>query len=432
MIKQHMDVFPSRDERLNPFSFYAKMRSHHHIEYDSKNEIWGIFRYSDSKEVLSNYEIFSSDIQRLTFLQNKREKDKKRSKVKNKNDQNRYSQNDQVQTVRPSILTLDPPLQRQLRNVISSAFTPNTIYNLKPRIEKTTNNLLDQVIERGQMDVIEDLAYPLPVTIIAELLGVPYRDHDLFRQWADRLLGSNTNTTNFLDRNLEPLFRKVQNEMDSYFNIIIEKRKLNPQNDLISNLIKATVDSRRLTKDEILAFCSLLLLAGHVTTVNLIGNVIRTLLEYPKQFKKLKDEQNSLIPLTIEETLRYRSPVQALFRFLIKDSVFHGHKMKEGERVVIWIGSANHDERVFQNSEEFDINRTPNDHIAFGYGIHFCLGSTLAKLEAEIVLSKVIDRLEDLRFDDDYSEDSLKPLYDVFLHGVSNLPVKFRSLRITH
>jgi len=100
--------------------------------------------------------------------------------------------------------------------------------------------------------------------------------------------------------------------------------------------------------------------------------------------------------------------------------------------VVIWIGSANHDERVFQNSEEFDINRTPNDHIAFGYGIHFCLGSTLAKLEAEIVLSKVIDRLEDLRFDDDYSEDSLKPLYDVFLHGVSNLPVKFRSLRITH
>jgi cytochrome P450 len=150
-----MDVFPSRDERLNPFSFYAKMRSHHHIEYDSKNEIWGIFRYSDSKEVLSNYKIFSSDIQRLTFLQNKKEKDKKRSKVKNKNDQDTYSENDQVQTVRPSILTLDPPLQRQLRNVISSAFTPNTIFNLKPRIEQTTNNLLDQVIERGQMDVIE-------------------------------------------------------------------------------------------------------------------------------------------------------------------------------------------------------------------------------------------------------------------------------------
>jgi cytochrome P450 len=215
--------------------------------------------------------------------------------------------------------------------------------------------------------------------------------------------------------------------MDSYFNRVIEKREKNPKSDLISNLIKATIDNNRLTNDEILAFCSLLLLAGHVTTVNLIGNTVRSLLENPNELKKLKKDPYILIPSTIEESLRYRSPVQALFRFLLEDLEFNNHKMYKGQKIVIWLGSANHDESIFKNPEKFDIMRRPNEHLAFGYGIHFCLGSTLARLEAQTVLRIIIEKFDDISFSDVYVNESLKPLHDVFLLGVSSLPIKFKE-----
>lgn len=421
-----MDIFPSKDERLNPFPFYKKMRRSNPIVFDDKNGIWGIFSYSHTQEILSNHKIFSSDVEKLSYLQNQFNRKKNND---NDPDGDRQVANNNIEKPRSSILTLDPPRHRQLRNVILSAFTPNTTYNLNPRIEEVTNNLLNNVLNSGEMDVIEDLAYPLPVKIIAELLGVPYEDHDLFKQWADRLLGANTNTTNFVDRNLEPDFKKIQEEMDSYFNHIIEKREKDPKNDLISNLIRATIDNHRLTSEEILSFCSLLLLAGHVTTVNLIGNTIRSLLENPIQLKILKNDPNGLISSTIEESLRYRSPVQALFRFLLEDWEFKDYKMYKGQRIVIWLGSANHDEDIFKNPEEFNIMRKPNEHLAFGYGIHFCLGSTLARLEGQTVLRKIIEKFEDISFSDTYVEESLKPMHDVFLLGVNNLPVKFKERR---
>lgn len=420
-----MDIFPSKDERLNPFPFYKKMRLNP-IAFDDKNGVWGIFSYSHTQEILSNHKIFSSDVEKLTYLQNQFNR-KKNNDINP--DVDRQVVNNNIEKPRSSILTLDPPRHRQLRNVILSAFTPNTTYNLNPRIEEVTNNLLNNVLKTGEMDVIEDLAYPLPVKIIAELLGVPYEDHDLFKQWADRLLGANTNTTNFVDRNLEPDFKKIQEEMDSYFNQIIEKRKKDPKNDLISNLIRATIDNDRLTSEEVLSFCSLLLLAGHVTTVNLIGNTIRSLLENPIQLDILKKDPDGLISSTIEESLRYRSPVQALFRFLLEDCEFKNYKMYKGQRIVIWLGSANRDEAIFKNPEEFDIMRKPNEHLAFGYGIHFCLGSTLARLEGQTVLRKIIEKFEDISFSDTYLEESLKPMHDVFLLGVKNLPVKFKERR---
>lgn len=418
-----MEIFPSKNERLNPFPFYSTMRRLNPIAFDDKNQIWGIFNYSYSKEILSNHKIFSSDIQKLVVLQNQFKENKHEQIDLN------IKKNVAIDTknIRSSILTLDPPRHRKLRNVILSAFTPNRIYNLNPRIEEVSKKLLNKAIKKGEIDIIGDLAYPLPVTIIAELLGVPYRDHDLFKEWADRLLGANANTTNFLDRKLEPDFKKIQEEMDVYFNEIIQIRKKEPKNDLISNLIGARIDNNRLTSEEILSFCSLLLLAGHVTTVNLIGNTIRSLLENPLQLRKLKKNPNALIPSTIEESLRYRSPVQALFRFLLEDWELNNYKMSRGQRIVIWLGSANHDEVIFKNPEEFDILRQPNEHIAFGYGIHFCLGSTLARLEGQAVLKQILEQLEDISFMDNYTEESLKPMHDVFLMGVSNLPIKFKE-----
>ena len=418
-----MEIFPSKNERLNPFPFYTRMRRLNPIAFDDKNQIWGIFNYTYSKEILSNHKIFSSDIHKLLFLQNQV---KKNTHEQINHDIKKNVAND-TKNIRSSILTLDPPRHRQLRNVILSAFTPNRIYNLNSRIEEVSKKLLNNAIKKGEIDIIGDLAYPLPVTIIAELIGVPYRDHNLFKEWADRLLGANANTTNFLDRKLEPGFKKIQEEMDDYFNKIIQIREKEPKNDLISNLIVSTIDNNRLTTEEILSFCSLLLLAGHVTTVNLIGNTIRSLLENPLQLRKLKKNPNALIPSTIEESLRYRSPVQALFRFLLEDWDFNNYKMSRGQRIVIWLGSANHDEAIFKNPEEFDILRQPNEHIAFGYGIHFCIGSTLARLEGQSVLKQILEQLEDISFMDNYTEGSLKPMHDVFLMGVSNLPIKFKE-----
>jgi cytochrome P450 len=224
--------------------------------------------------------------------------------------------------------------------------------------------------------------------------------------------------------------------MDSYFINIIEKRKMNKvsSTDLISNLLKAEIDGNKLTEEEILAFCSLLLLAGHVTTVNLIGNMVRSLLEYPKQLEQLLHNSDNYpsISSAIDETLRYRSPVQALIRFATEDVVIREQKIQRGQRLIIWIGSANHDESVFHDAERFDITRSfsNNAHLAFGYGIHFCLGSALASLEAEVVLKIILDRLKDVKFAQDYKEESLRPLYGIFFHGVSNLPLSFKPAKL--
>jgi cytochrome P450 len=233
--------------------------------------------------------------------------------------------------------------------------------------------------------------------------------------------------------------------MDLYFNNIIEKRRIQKQlsssNDLIDNLLRAEIDGNTLSGEDILAFCSLLFLAGHVTTVNLIGNVVRSLLEYPQQLKQLlllqssgnlHKNYDSLISSAIEETLRYRSPVQGVFRFATHDVTLGGQgkekAIQRGQRMIMWIGSANHDESIFTNAEIFDINRnTADTHFAFGHGIHFCLGSILATLEAQVVLKIILDRLHNLRFTNEYNEELLKPLHGVFFHGVSNLPLCFES-----
>jgi len=428
-----MDIFPPPDQILNPFPFYSKMRKSHPIAYDDKNKLWGIFRYYDIQEILTDYRHFSSDVQELINVQ---------QAELERQDQNRVLE--RGESVRRSILTSDPPYHNKLRSVISSAFTSNKMGALKPRIEQVCHELIDIVIENGHMDLINDLAYPLPVTVIAELLGIPSDDRDTFRRWADELIGSTaTNNNNLpIDRASEQTFKRVQNEMDSYFIKIIEKRKVEKlsSNDLISNLLKAEIDGNKLTDEEIFAFCSLLLLAGHVTTVNLIGNMIRSLLENPDQLDQVSllinsyttSEQNhdkhSSISSTVEETLRYRSPVQALIRFATEDVVIREQKILRGQKLLIWIGSANHDETIFHDAEKFDISRSfaNNAHLAFGHGIHYCVGSALASLEAQVVLKLILGRLKDMKFADDYREESLRPLYGIFFHGVKNLPISFK------
>lgn len=413
-----MNIFPPPDQRLYPFRFYAEMRRLNPITYDERSNFWGVFRYSDIQNILGDYMTFSSAAPKLDSP----------STEKNQNANAAAFQ-------RPSLLQSDPPYHRTLRGVISSAFTPMIIAKLEPHIENIAHELLNRVIQKGSMDLIDDLAYPLPVTIIAELLGVPIEDRDLFRGWADRIVSSTavegemSDDENVTSKNII----RMIDEMDSYFSNIVEERTKNPREDLITNLIKAQADGRHLYKDEILTFCRLLLLAGHVTTVNLIGNTILSLLQNPHELRLVQSDR-TLIPSTIEETLRYRSPVQAVARIVIKDTSLGRQKLQLGQRIIAWLGSANHDESMFEDPERFDIARNKSSshpaHIGFGHGIHFCLGAPLARLEGQVALRVILQRLQDLKLDSRDKENKqadLIPLQSVFFHGVTHLPLMFQK-----
>jgi cytochrome P450 len=410
-MKRIMNIFPPAHQRIYPFDFYSQMRGLNPIAYDERNNIWGVFRYGSVQSVLGDYTTFSSAPQTPD------------SPISSSNDR------EGAPFQRPSVLQSDPPYHRTLRGVIASAFTPIIIAKLESHIENIAHEMLNEVILKGKMDLIDDLAYPLPVTIIAELLGVPIDDRDLFRGWAYTIVSSTGGDTTDEHGTSNNIVQMIK-EMDSYFSGIVEERTQKPRDDLITNLIKAQVEGRHLSNDEILTFCRLLLLAGHVTTVNLIGNTILSLLQNQTEFRLLQNDHN-LIPSTIEETLRYRSPVQAVVRIVKKDTNLGGQTIQSGQRIIAWLGSANHDESVFVDPERFDITRSNSTnsqqyhaHVGFGHGIHFCLGAPLARMEGQVVLRVILQRLQDLNFDIDGNE-NLIPLQSVFFHGVAHLPLRF-------
>lgn len=389
-----MNIFPPPEQRLFPFHFYADMRHSNPIAHDDRSNMWAAYRYYDAKFILGDSIHFSSPSP--TLLR------------------------------KPSLLRSDPPYQRTLKAFVESAFTTKAISILEPRIERITHDLLNQVIEKGCMDLINDLAYPLVGRVIAELLGFPLEDKNTFHVWGDRLVSYTDSPysqeiDNFLD---------LQREMDDYFNRIIDKIETNPESDLIGSL-KVTAVGHYLSRDEILAVCSQLTL-GHLTTVNLIGNMILSLLQNLREFEKLKKDRKSsspsqsLISSTIEETLRYKSPTQALPRITRQEVTIGGQKIPSGQGIFVMIGSANHDESIFPEPEKFNISRFPNghSHLGFGHGIHFCPGAPLARSEAGTVLKIILDRLQELEIDGS-KKDTIKPLPSFVIHGVSHLPLRF-------
>ena len=416
-----MNTYPQIEQRFSPFEFYSTMRKNNPIVFDEKNNQWALYRYKDIEKILQDPIKFSSKIQ---FLQVPPE----------------YREN----LNRPSLLNTDPPYHRKLRSIVDTLFVPIEISRLEPRIENIANNLIDKIIKKGSatMDLITDFAYPLPATVIAELLGVPSEDQDLFHQWADNIVSLEINSDNDSFKKAD----KTVTEMDIYFSKLIEKKKKIPQNDLISHINRAKVDGHSLSEIEILRFCSLLLNAGHVTTVNLIGNMVFSLLENPQEFKRLQEHQESLIRPTIEETLRYRSPVQLLVRTANADvPLSEGRKggegspkyeIKKGQGLVLFLGSANHDETIFTDPERFDITRKNLRHLGFGNGIHFCLGAPLARLEGQIALKKILERFKTLEFNFDDNNESkdlyskVSPLESFFLLGLSHLPLRFEHKNV--
>ncbi|HXN85193.1 MAG TPA: cytochrome P450 [Candidatus Binataceae bacterium] len=316
-----------------------------------------------------------------------------------------------------TMLFSDPPVHTRLRKLISRDFTPRRIRELEPRIRELTNMLLDQVIKRGEFDVMRDLANPLPVMVIAEMLGVEPELYATFKKWSDHIVsGDNT-----MPGNPPPAeFHTSVNDLRAYFSDQIEKRRNNPGPDLVSALVTAHTESEALAADELMAFVILLLLAGNETTTNLIGNGTLVLGRNPDQMEMIRREPARL-PRAIEEMLRYDGPVQSTARFTTSDIEVGGTFFPAGFPIFVILAAANRDPAQFRDPDRFDITRDPNEHFAFGEGIHFCIGAPLARLESLIAFSSMLERFPKLRLRDPNAKLEYKGSY--FLRGLASLPM---------
>lgn len=386
-----MKELRSKEDQLYPFSVYGRLRKETPVRYDEGRDCWDVFRYDDVHFVLKNPKLFSSQ---------------------------RGGENFQG-----SILTMDPPRHSKMRNLVNKAFTPKAIRNLEKRIEDVTTYLIDQVKENERMDIVHDLAGPLPVIIIAELLGVPAKDRELFKTYSDILVaGAEDDSDGAFERMAQK--RKEGSEfLRDYFIKIIEERKAHPEEDLISLLLSAEIDGEKLTEDEILAFSILLLVAGNETTTNLITNAVRYLVE-DKKIQEHARADLSLIQNLVEETLRFYPPIQAIGRVAKEDVEIGGQFIQKGSQVVSWVASANRDEDKFEEADRFLLERKSNPHMSFGFGIHFCLGAPLARQEGAIVLSTLLKKFSDLS---KFEETALEPIQSPFVFGVKNLLVQMKK-----
>jgi cytochrome P450 len=324
------------------------------------------------------------------------------------------------QWISRNMLRVDPPDHTRLRGLVSKAFTPRTVETLRPRIERLVAELLDAVQSSGGMDVIRDFAYPLPAIVIMEMLGIPSEDRDRFKAWSDgqfAFLGGR-----FPGDPLEPARRAGESTlaMNEYLRGVIAARRRTPRDDLISAMVAVEEQGDRLDEHELMATTSLLLIAGHETTTNLIGNGLLALLRHPDQLARLRAEP-SLLPRAVEELLRYDGPVQFVNRVPSADIEIDGVTIPAGDTIILVLAAANRDPAHFPDPDRLDITRWPNDHVGFGFDRHFCLGAHLARIEAQTALRALLSRFPDLALDTETLEWEPNPL----LRRLRALPVRF-------
>jgi len=370
----------------HPHDMYRALREQDPIHRSEMMEAWILTRYDDIDAVLTDSR-FSAD----------------RSRARTRFAQMMADQQEQFGPLgrTQTMLTSDPPEHTRLRRLVSKAFTPRAVENLRPRIQDIVEYLLAEAGKRGEFDVVHDLAYPLPVIVIAEMLGVPPEDRHRFKEWSDTVVA--TLGGPFTPPEVMQAGSRAVEELAEYFSHIIAERRADPKEDLISGLIAAEEGGQVLAEDEIFATCILLLVAGNETTTNLIGSSMLALFRSPDQMERLQNDP-SLISSATEELLRYAGPVQGTGRVPKEDVEIAGHTFHEGEMVFTLVAAGNRDPAHYENPERLDVARNPTDHLAFGDGIHFCLGAPLARAEAQISIGTLLQRFPRLRLLDDEPE----------------------------
>jgi cytochrome P450 len=316
----------------------------------------------------------------------------------------------------PTIISSDPPIHTRLRKLVSRDFTARAINELESYVRALTTTLLDEVAQKRHFNLLADFAIPLPVRIIARILGIPGERYETFKRWSDTLieLASMPPSTPLAES-----ARTNLTEMRAYFAEEIERRRRHPGSDLMSSLVSAHEDTEMLSAGELMQFLVILLIAGNETTTNLIGNGMLALQNHPDQMKLLRRDP-ALLPRAIEEMLRYDSPVQSVFRSAKEDVEIGGTSVEKGSGIFLMIGSANRDSAKFTNPDAFDVAREENDHLAFGEGIHYCLGAPLARLEATVAFGMMLERFPHLRLD---GSPQLDYKTSFFVRSLKSLPM---------
>jgi len=387
----------------NPYPMYARLRAEDPVHWSALMEAWVLTRYDDVVAVLTDSR-FSAD----------RRQARNRFADEIARREEEFGPFGRTRTM----LTSDPPEHTRLRRLVSKAFTPRMVEGLRPRIQEIVDELLDAVAQNGRMDVIRDLAYPLPVIVIAEMLGVPPEHRDQFKHWSDEIvgvLGGPLVPQETLERS-----RVAVHELAEYLSGVIVERRREPREDLVSGLIAAEEQGQILSEDEMLATAMLLLVAGNETTTNLIGNGMLSLLRNPDEMERLCADP-SQVPTAVEELLRYDGPVQATGRVAMEDLEIGGQKVTKGQAVLTVLGAANRDPAQFGKPDELDLDRQPNEHVAFGDGIHFCLGAPLARAEGQIAFETLLRRFAHPRLE----TDNLQWGGSFILRGLKSLPIVF-------
>ncbi|WP_433926478.1 cytochrome P450 [Sorangium cellulosum] len=390
----------SPEFKSNAYSVYARLRAEepvHRTTLPDGRVLWLVTRYDDCVAALKDerlvkdwraigVDLFGMDSARMLLEQH--------------------------------MLNMDPPDHTRLRAIVNKAFTPRLVEGLRGRIQAIADSLLDDVEERGEMDIVADYAFPLPIIVIAEMLGVPVEDRHRIRAWSDAIVGG-VPTRERVER-MEGLIK----EFKDYLLAMVEERRRAPREDLLSALVHVEEEGAgKLDEKELLSMVFLLLVAGHETTVNLIANGILALLTHPAEREKLRADP-SLMKSAIEELLRYDSPVEtATFRFAREDVELGGAVIPKGDAVVVVLGSANRDPELTPSPETLDLAREPNRHIAFGLGVHYCLGAPLARLEGQIAIGTILRRMPNLALEVEPEAIQIRP--SLIVRGPAALPVSF-------
>ena len=376
----------SPELRANPYPIYEELRRKDPVHRMRLQDAWLLTDYADVDMVLRDSQRFGNAGREFGYIP-------------------------QV-----SMLDLDPPVHTKIRGLVSHGFTPRSVAGLEPRIRETVDRLLGGVDRNEPFDLIAVLAFPLPVIVIAEMLGVPPEDREQFNEWSNVV---SLIVDPLLD---EPQIRRVQRAVDEvfeYFEKVAEERRRSPQDDLVSALVTAEVDGERLERDDLLVNLLLVLVAGNETTRNLIGNGSLALLQNPDQLERLRSDPVRLNG-AIDELLRFDSPVQLDSRVAREPVELHGKRITPGQRIICLLGAANRDPKVFPNPDRLDVDRSAANHMAFGRGIHYCLGAPLARLEGRVAFEALLPQLGDLRLAEE-------PRYrdQVTLRGLESLWVEF-------
>lgn len=384
----------SPETRRNPYPWYEQMRQTSPVFRDPGSGTWMLFDYASVRAAMNDPETFSSRVVPPTG------------------------------GVPDWLIFNDPPRHSMLRAAVMRAFTPRAIAELEPRIRQISSDLLAAADTSGEIDLIADYATPLPTLVIAEMMGIPEVDRERFTRWSQVIMNLSYSMLGGAEAQRTTMeFRAARPEMHAYVMSLVAQRRAHRGDDLLSTIVHADVDGQHLTDDDVFGFFLLLLSAATETTTNLIGNAVVSLLEHPDQLWLLR-ERRELLPGAIEEIVRYRSPGQVMFRQTTRDVEMHGQTIPANSFVLVMVGSANRDTAHIADAEQFIISRHPNPHIAFGHGIHFCLGAALARLEGRVALTHLLDAFSTMELVD---ETPWEPRQALHVHGPDRLPIRLTS-----